>query len=45
MQGKFATTLLLAIVTGALILLYNYFPDHRGLVIFSALLGLALTTK
>ncbi len=33
----------MSLVMGVLVILYNYFPDHSDVIIFSSLFGLALS--
>lgn len=42
MNARTKKSIAMGLISGALVLLYNYFPDARGIVIFSAFYGLAL---
>ena len=43
MSGRVKQGLAMGLVTGVLMLAYQLMPDYSGVIVFSALFGLALT--
>ena len=45
MSGQIKKGLMMSIVAGVLLILYQSFPDHQGIIVFSSFFGLALTSR